>query len=78
MSEEPVVTLYPDNPHRPLVWTSTDDGSPHVVLRRDGTTWKAKFGRHVVAEADTAENLTAQLYAEHGLLAVLNENAVAA
>lgn len=78
MSEEPVVTLYPDNPQRPVVYTSTDQGSPQVVLRRDGAIWKAKFGRHVVAEADTPEDLTAHLFADHGLLAVLNENVAAA
>lgn len=77
MTDEPVVNLYPDDPSKPTLWISDDDGAPTVVLRKasDGA-WTAHFDRKAVAKAPTAEALAANLFAEHGLLAVLNENGV--
>lgn len=79
MTNEPVVNLYPDDPDKPTLWISDDDGSPTVVLRlaSDGQ-WRAQFDRKTVAAAPTAEALTAHLFAEHGLLAVLNEHGIEA
>jgi hypothetical protein len=79
MTDEPVVNLYPDDPDTPTLWISDDSGSPTVVLRKstDGI-WKAHFDRKEVAAAQSAEALTAHLFAEHGLLAVLNEHGVPA
>lgn len=77
MTSEPVVNLYPDDPATPTLWISDDSGAPTVVLRRasDGM-WTATFDRKAVANASSAEALTAELFAEHGLLAVLNEHGV--
>lgn len=77
MADEPVVNLYPDDPDTPTLWISDDSGSPTVVLRKasDGI-WTAHFDRKAVGWAPTAEALTAHLFAEHGLLAVLNEHGV--
>lgn len=73
MSDEPIVNLYPDDPSEPTVWSSDDDGAPTVVLRKAPLGWTALFDRKAVASARSPEALTAHLYAEHGLLAVLNE-----
>lgn len=78
MNDNPVVNLYPDNPTRPTVWTSDDDGAPTVVLRKELDVWVARFDRKAVAAAPTAEALTAHLYGEYGLLAVLNEHGITA
>lgn len=77
MTDEPVVNLYPDDPKTPTRWISDDAGAPTVVLRRarDGN-WTAHFDREAVGAAPTAEALAAHLFAEHGLLAVLNEHGV--
>ena len=79
MTDEPVVNLYPDDPDTPTLWISDDVGAPTVVLRKasDGI-WTAHFDRKVVGAAATAEALTAHLFAEHGLLAVLNEHGIPA
>lgn len=79
MTNEPVINLYPDDPDRPTLWISDDAGSPTVVLRKasDGI-WTAHFDRKAVGSAPSAEALTAHLFAEHGLLAVLNEHGVVA
>ena len=77
MTDEPVVNLYPDDPNTPTLWISDDDGAPSVVLRKasDGI-WTAHFDRKTVGAAPSAEALTAHLFAEHGLLAVLNERGI--
>ncbi|MEK6975273.1 MAG: hypothetical protein AABY18_02910 [Candidatus Thermoplasmatota archaeon] len=77
MTDEPVVNLYPDDPDKPTLWISDDAGAPTVVLRKasDGI-WTAHFDRKAIAAGPTAEDLTAQLFADHGLLAVLNEHGV--
>ncbi len=79
MTDEPVVNLYPDDPDKPTLWISDDAGAPTVVLRKasDGI-WTALFDRKAVATAASAEALTANLFREHGLLAVLNEHGIAA
>lgn len=79
MTDEPVVNLYPDDPDKPTLWISDDDGAPTVVLRKASEgAWTAYFDRKTVATAPSAEALAASLLAEHGLLAVLNEHGVAA
>lgn len=79
MTDEPVVNLYPDDPAKPSLWLSDDGGAPTVALRKasDGV-WTALFDRKAVATAPSAEALTASLYSEHGLLAVLVEHGVPA
>ena len=79
MTNEPVVTLVPDDRDHPTSWVSADDGAPTITLRRarDGH-WAALFDRHEVARAPSAEALTAHLLADHGLLAVLADHGVAA
>ncbi len=78
MTTEPVVNLVPDDPDHPTSWVSADDGAPTITLRkaRDGT-WSALFDRHLVAQGPTPEALTADLLAEHGLVAVLADHGVA-
>lgn len=76
MNDDPVVNLYPNNLVRPTSWTSQDDGAPPVILRKEHGLWVARFDRKPVATAPSAEALTAHLYGEYGLLAVLNERAI--
>lgn len=78
MTDEPVVNLYPDDPRHPTVYLSDDGGAPTVALRKAPDGWQALFDRHVVAQAPTPEALTANLLADHGLLAVLAEHGVTA
>lgn len=79
MTNEPVVTLVPDDADHPTTWTSADDGAPTITLRKaaDGH-WTALFDRHAVARAPSAEALTAHLLSDHGLLAVLADHGVTA
>jgi hypothetical protein len=79
MTDEPVVNLYPDHPDKPTLWISDDAGAPTVVLRKasDGI-WTALFDRQAVAQARSAEALTATLLSDHGLLAVLADHGLTA